>query len=277
MSIQSEYARLQTEATAQIQARVPQQLRERMIKSLRPAISVHATPIKDKEIAIGGSKLGGNPDLPPDFIWPVESEKPLGFLGQINLQDVAPFDVEKLLPQTGTLAFFYRFIAEKRHNNDTGRVIWFDNAELHRKSLPTATLIPDCMTIPCCQLAFETEYTTIEFHHSELNGIWDYNEYIDVFRPAFGRTKNVHRMLGYPVVVQDPIFITAEMERTKLEYRSNQEVINAETDNWQLLLQIDSQPDNWLLGDMGTMFFVMRKEDLAARRFDKTQFYFEGC
>ena len=62
------------------------------------------------------SKIGGKPDVPKDFKWPVyegkdfediRKERPLSFIIQINLKDVAPYDKEELLPKQGILSFFY--------------------------------------------------------------------------------------------------------------------------------------------------------------------------
>ena len=52
----------------------------------------------------GVSKLGGHPDLPLDFDWPYCEEKPLTFLGQINLSDINNEDL--ILPQKGIIYFF---------------------------------------------------------------------------------------------------------------------------------------------------------------------------
>ena len=85
-------------------------------------ISTHDT---DSEL-YGKSKWWGCPDLPKGVPYPCyepipdymaddehiadydedESEDTLTFICQINLQDIAPYDVEGLLPHTGMLYFF---------------------------------------------------------------------------------------------------------------------------------------------------------------------------
>lgn len=84
-------------------------MQEALIDLLRPAIALSATRADDAEIPIGASKFGGAPDVPDGFEWPMWNEKPLGFLAQINLGEVAGFDVEELLPKSGLLSFFYDF------------------------------------------------------------------------------------------------------------------------------------------------------------------------
>ena len=66
------------------------------------------------------SKLGGKPDVPEDFEWPMFEGKddytpsyrakklrPLTFICQIDFEEIAPFDKENILPKNGILSLFY--------------------------------------------------------------------------------------------------------------------------------------------------------------------------
>jgi uncharacterized protein YwqG len=80
-------------------------------KVLRPTIYLHREQeyaLDEAElIPIGASKLLGFPDLPPDMPIPFDGDgNQCGFVGQINLADVAELDSENLLPKTGLLSFF---------------------------------------------------------------------------------------------------------------------------------------------------------------------------
>lgn len=64
---------------------------------------------------MGKSHWWGAPDLPVDMPYPYVVENagtddeyadPLTFICQIRLADIAPFDMQRLLPQTGMLYFF---------------------------------------------------------------------------------------------------------------------------------------------------------------------------
>lgn len=76
-------------------------------------IKVTAKPPK-ATLAIGSSKVGGDPDLSADVAWPVASrvkdaakiEIPLAFVAQIALGRVTRHDVDGVLPKDGLLSFF---------------------------------------------------------------------------------------------------------------------------------------------------------------------------
>ena len=83
----------------------------RVIKNIdllvRPSIRLFTTPVAEDSLAIGASKLGGMPDLPSGVKWPQWKNLPQSFIAQIRLEDVQPYDVDKVLPPHGMLWFFY--------------------------------------------------------------------------------------------------------------------------------------------------------------------------
>lgn len=90
------------------------------LRLARPALSYEGEDSSDDDIPVGGSKLFGLPDLPPSISWPTasECEQPAwadagldpdglcGFLGQINLAELAGTQVARDLPRAGLLSFF---------------------------------------------------------------------------------------------------------------------------------------------------------------------------
>ena len=83
-------------------------------------------PVMDEKRIIGGSRIGGIPDLPPEIDWPWGKlevakkkffgfgksartlvEKPMSFIAQINLSEMTDFDTSMTLPHAGILYFFY--------------------------------------------------------------------------------------------------------------------------------------------------------------------------
>jgi len=69
---------------------------------LRPAIRVTLSASKRKR-ALGSSRFGGLPDLPPRSNWPTVDGIPLMFAGQVALKDVVRFKAAQALPKHGSL------------------------------------------------------------------------------------------------------------------------------------------------------------------------------
>src|SRR4051812_7438146 len=69
-------------------------------------LTAHATEHED-EIPIGASKLGGAPDLPAGYDWPLVDQSPLDFVAQINFAETAPYDLDYLLPTSGWFHVFF--------------------------------------------------------------------------------------------------------------------------------------------------------------------------
>ena len=77
--------------------------------SLRYSIRRHSALASDEDLALGATKIGGQPDLPPDTLWPEWRGTPLNFLAQIRLADVAAYDPDGELPHEGMLSFFFDY------------------------------------------------------------------------------------------------------------------------------------------------------------------------
>ena len=66
-------------------------------------------------------------------------------------------------------------------------------------------------------------------------------------------------MLGHPVEIQND----ARCETVWMTKRGH-------PDDWIVLLQMDSDDElDWMWGDAGAMFYLMHRDDLANRDFDK--------
>ncbi len=101
-------------------------VRTEMEALVRNSIRLWPQPGSDDDIPIGASKLGGMPDLQPDLAWPTfkivkklyrERALPkdgiisLPFIGQFNLEQLAQYDADHVLPKTGMLyLFFFDFL-----------------------------------------------------------------------------------------------------------------------------------------------------------------------
>lgn len=94
---------------------------EGIMMMARDAIALTAREAVAEDLAVAATRLGGDPDLARGTGWPVEPGWEFEFVAQLNLADLAPFDVRDRLPQRGTLTFF------TSHDQDysvVGRVIF---------------------------------------------------------------------------------------------------------------------------------------------------------
>lgn len=92
----------------QIHAFQLDRLEEKIVSLAQPSIRMTRTPIRDDSLPMGASKLGGHPDLPPNFQWQYYGAKPLTFIGQFKLSELTPHDTLGVLPPHGMLYFFYQ-------------------------------------------------------------------------------------------------------------------------------------------------------------------------
>lgn len=196
----------------------------------------------DADVAIGRSKIGGQPDLPPDFDWPYWNNRPLHFLAQFNMAEVAPYDVEHALPASGMLYFFLDDTMETLSilacNNWQGergwKVIYYAGDMSVLQRTPTPPGLPELFgELHPCAIQFEPEMTvpdddSIEFDllterlaltEEEKETYWNFliqmydTEAQEKFGSDFPKDGNVprHRLLGCSDVMYEDGRLTATM------------------------------------------------------------------
>ena len=258
-------AQQRSHAVALIQEHAPPRLQQSLIELLRPAISLNVERCDDDLIPVGASKFGGAPDVAAGFEWPKWNEKPLGFLAQISLEEVAPFDVEGLLPASGLLSFFYGMQDGEDwpySNEDEGgwRVYHFPQTNLTR--LPWPEELHDLISLRSAAINFEPlwSYTSwfdfapdilSEFSPEEYDAIYQLEK---SWKKAFPAK---HQMLGHPNLIQDdPRYAVAiNMNR-------------GTTKDWRLLLQVDTDDEiNFDFCCCGRVWFVIHQDDLKNENF----------
>jgi uncharacterized protein YwqG len=123
----------------------------------KPAIYLEFDKRFKKKSCVGTSKIGGNPDLPPDFEWfyyegehfdgSGTANRPLSFIAQINCAEANEYEIpgllpKSLLPESGMLYFFYDMASSKwgfdPQDKGCARVFYYggDLSELQRTELP---------------------------------------------------------------------------------------------------------------------------------------------
>lgn len=246
---------------------------------LKPAIALILETNVEEDMRVGESKMGGRPDLPKSISWPLEDgnvEKPLSFIAQINLEEVARDDVNKLLPQMGLIYFFYSAEQDawgfELEDKKKFRVLFYNGPvnELSRKDYPLS--LPDYAHYVACHVIPRQEISIPYFHNEQLNFLTDEEKdrYFNVY------DESTNKLLGYADPIQDEMELECELVTNGINcgdpsgYEDPRvEFLEPNAKDWQLLLQVDSNEENSMMwGDMGRLYFWIRKQELKNRYFD---------
>ena len=274
-----EFERGRDEIVSLIRELAPGRLHGELERLLCPAIGITATPADENTLPVGASKFFGDPDVPPNFQWPLWKGNLLGFVAQFDLSEVGPFDVEKVLPCTGVLSIFFDW-----QQLPTQTVFYFPKVE--RRLPPTEApprgfwnrlwewLDSPQKPAPCCALTFSAEWTLPSWDAPQTRH-WA-NEDWDDLEPLVEELLGLgHQLLGHPMPVQGGVEYYAAQMAGNFDWRKDEEAIESAAREWRLLFQMDSQMPDWLWGDLGKIYFLIRHDDLAARRFEQARVVFQ--
>ncbi len=275
MDVAQHYAQARAETENIIETYAPEIQQSQLLKSLLPAVGLRTRRAEDDSLPVGVSKFGGRPDVPSSFEWPYWEEYkgsyPLSFLCQINLADVAAYDLDGLLPKTGILSFFLAHrdgwdCAYSREDRGGWRIYYFEEQELKRKSWPQE--LDDITGIGCGQIEVIPIWTKCEHEARSTSTEEEFQQEIAFISEwcEFTRARSMHWIFGYPDEIQDdPRYFLAEPGTHYKDFKDK--------DNWLLLLQISSDDEiDFDYCDNGRIYFVLHKDDLAARRFENVVF-----
>lgn len=242
------------------------------------------------------SKVGGRPVVPNDFVWPEykgsrycgdePSSRPLSFMAQINLADIAEYDTENLLPKTGVLSFFYEMVTMQWGfdplDKGCARVYYFpDVNKLSPRDIPQE--MEEDAYIPELKIDFE-KHISLPYPEGFDNNGFDWDEYEECCEELGYEQDNmggVTKLLGYPDVIQNPM--EEECEAVTRGYCNGSpediaeipEAVKADIKNkaseWTLLFQMGTIPNGEaeiMFGDCGYIYFWIKKDDLKNKNFD---------
>lgn len=300
-------------------------------------------PGSDAEPKIGQTRLGGLPDVPPDWEWP----EGLLFIGQINLADAAPYDYNNLLPSQGLLSFF--LFDDFREESSPGlphQIYHFegDFAEFAEAPAPQGYLPISLVQSTPADVVYNPRKMKIENQiEMAVNYLrpWDDHwgpkegeVYDDAANNALTRELNpqrvetdtkhhksyrsgAHHLFGHhargdgnvdeeawsavhgvsvrwchqEISAAEKAETLARFEqnirkfkgdermvayfekqkRDYLNYLEHKDEIDADLGEWVLLFHVDSDEQlGTQFNDAGIAYFMIRKSDLAAARFDRT-------
>ena len=251
-----------------------------LVRAVKVATGLVSGP-STASLSLGASRFGGEPDLPPVAAWPRWREGPLSFLAQLDLATLP--DASGLLPDTGTLLFF--FDSQKQPwgfdpaDEGGARVVYSeaDPRVLVRtafpEDLPTAARFAarSLEARPVATLPTDGERAGLELEEDEAAEL-----YAELEAGITGLEAE-HRVLGWPAELQNPMELECQLVSNGL-YCGNSAGYQSEAaqrlapgaDDWILLCQLDSDETlGWMWGDLGRLYFWIKRGHLAARRFDR--------
>ncbi|GAC1479286.1 MAG: YwqG family protein [Ktedonobacteraceae bacterium] len=245
----------------------------------RPAIHAASTPVEDATLHVGASKIGGLPDLAPGVEWPEWQGVPQSFVGQIRLEEVRQYDVEKVLPAQGLLTFFYN-AKQDTYGEGVGDAgswrIFFTEDTAHLKRTPTPQALPASSLFKASSLTFSSQLTLSAQPQLEVPGLpWtqaDQQRYDPIFAQFGTDTSDTtprHQLLGHPLTLQDDMRLQCETASQGITDNTNSPELASKALRWQLLFQIDNDERigmQW--ASSGLLYYWMTREDLQARNFE---------
>ncbi|WP_190021173.1 YwqG family protein [Streptomyces hiroshimensis] len=273
---------------------LPAEIAERWIGLLRPSLRLEKATSTSTGTGTGAGtegepvvgRLGGLPELPESEEWPVwEGHGPLSFVASLDCAALPSAALDIAVPSDGTLAFFYfdgqlddgcAVVSPYESGTWAGaRVLYVPAGVPVAERAAPEGLRP----YPEVALTARVETTAPYLRHPVVyrefapmpddhplwdedfqEGLWDFSEGTE------------HRLGGHANPVQDEV--ESEVACGVLENPPwTDPRINDEALRWVLLAQFDTDDDaDMMWGDCGALYWLIRPEDLAARRFDRAMF-----
>lgn len=239
----------------------------------RPALHLEHTQ-EDRS-----SWIGGDPRVPPDFKWPSWQGRPMTFLAQMDLSEVAAALREPWFPTHGQLYFFHASGDPELGDEPTERGSWrviYSRAERSTLTAPNSGS-RDMRVFPRTNVTFR-RIESLPSEERVMNGREPTNEEFETLlaaqdAPFKGHPR--HQMFGYPVPEQnDNMELESELALRGLTYadEGSNEYRDAtrEAAQWHLLLQLDTDDDLQMMWeDGGLLFFWIKQTDAAQGNFDR--------
>jgi uncharacterized protein YwqG len=227
----------------------------------------------------GSSWLGGTPRA-GSFEWPVWNGIELAFLGRIALDGLPSCG----LPERGALLVFFAVdqapSGDRPSDSGACRVLHVDDVPFSDEPLYGGMPFADVtlsgeLTLPAAPAAIATDLDELE-SWSDLRERLAAAQGVELEETA-ASYHALHRLLGHPDTYADGMELDAELVSRGIDLddqpfaEPDDEPPSTATD-WTLLLQVSNDDDLALdLGEAARLYVWIRRDDLAAGRFDGVQ------
>lgn len=250
--------------------------REAILRSARPSIELEAKRATPMPVSVGRSKLGGDPDLPASVAWPTYDGGNLYFMAQVKLSELPSVAATQGLPPSGMLYFFYDMESQPwgfdPKDTSAHRVLYAESEErLERRNPPEAIEFDD--GVRECYVKATPSISLPCWDSPVAPNVRD-----DAYLDLSSDTEHRHQLLGFPRQIQGAMELECQLASSGLyvgDSSGYQDPRAAElcegASEWRLLFQMDSDDETMVdWGDVGSIYYWIREQDLAARQFDKT-------
>ncbi|WP_061214419.1 DUF1963 domain-containing protein [Syntrophomonas wolfei] len=257
---------------------------------LMESVRIRPKRCEEGNIRIGESKIAGIPDLPFTMEWPSVKGRPLSFIAQLNMEELADIlPQNELLPAKGWLYFFYDNEEQpwgyQPEHREQWEVLSFDGdpALLERRAFPA--MLPDyCRFMPYrLQLAREICIPSIwSLYYQTLKLGWQEQELYRKLEQEIVRLYGdrdefapVYRVMGHPGIIQHDMQLECQQVCNGFEpYNFNDPKVAKEYGkawDWILLMQVDSDESNngMMWGDCGRLYFWIPRQALREKDFQQ--------
>jgi hypothetical protein len=236
--------------------------------------------------------MGGLPDLPADAAWPSPRGRPLTFVAQLDLAEVARHLPDSEMPQTGMLYFFYD--TEQKPwglsplDRDGFRVVYRPESmrELRRRKAPAGLEAP--YGIQALTLRAEKSYPA-PFSPAVARlglGARESEEYEGFLQGlAESAPPGHHRLLGHVEAnggdpVTDCHLVASGIDLSDEAFDEDDprvRLLSKDSGAWRSLLRLDARAaDKAAWGDWSIAYFFIRRSDLQEKDFDSVCMIAQG-
>ncbi|SDW44062.1 Uncharacterized protein YwqG [Marininema mesophilum] len=236
-----------------------EEMEDEILSTLIPYIKIHPGDEED-DIFIGSSKFGGLPDLPMDETYPETPGRMLSFLAQYNLEELTATGSVHSLPKEGMLYFFLAIddIQPPTALTPDSWVVFY--RDVKEEELRPA-LFPD--ELPRELLISERPITfSLDKQLPDVEATEDMNDMyfhlMDQLYDLEERDEGDHQAFGEPLEISGNVFQECALRS------------GIPTDEWVLLLQVDTSVFEQEGTGLGLLYFCIPREDLLTYRFNRT-------
>ncbi len=268
--------------------------KSKIIDLIRPTIGIKTKSQNDNEITIGMSKIGGNPDLPKDFMWPKYENEFLTFCAQYNLAELSNFDTENSLPNKGMIYVFVYIDKDYPgflNKESSYKIVYIENIDdIQRIDFPKDYFIEG--KFKSAKIDYFEYFTLPDSHNYKIKKYINKYEQFDYLYESVTELidnttnqemDNFHQLLGEDRSVQSSVlfdFATKELKIKTLEdYKSKQTEIEEISRKYKILLQLDCNDRNSDLSKFGgsmVIYFGIEPEHLNNGKFENVVMAFQG-